>query len=136
VLWLLVLRNYAHCLVWFTCVLSIGISVAFCILCISRVLYGAAVLFAIMAALQTIYFWCIQDRIAFAAATLEVVSGFVQEFTSTLYCSFGFILVQCAWVFVWLICAYSTTQVMANNNTVRLHDLAGVFFYFFHAAFL
>ena len=125
-LWLLVLRNYAHCLVWFTCVLSIGISVALCIFFISRVLYGAAVVFAIVAVLQTIYFWCIQDRIAFAAATLEVVSGFVQEFTSTLYCSFGFIIVQCAWVFVWLICAYSTTTVMANNKTVRFGRLVDI----------
>jgi hypothetical protein len=123
-IWLVVIRNFAPQLVWFTCMLSVALTGALCIFMIyqggqypeaSGGFYMYAVVLGILAAFQVLWLFWIQDRVAFAAVTLETTVEFVRAFPATIAISFLFILVQAAWAFAWLVCAYSVMTRLNNQ---------------------
>jgi hypothetical protein len=124
VVWLVLVRTASHCLVWFTCLVGIGISVGAgfyllstrvwlnertllaphglffhmlsvsCSTCSDQDGMGGAVFCFLWAALQGLWVFLVRDRIAFAAACLELAGEFIRTYPSTVVCSLFFLVVQ------------------------------------------
>eukprot|EP00455_Lapot_gusevi_P034542 TRINITY_DN380_c0_g1_i3.p1 TRINITY_DN380_c0_g1~~TRINITY_DN380_c0_g1_i3.p1 ORF type:complete len:535 (+),score=170.86 TRINITY_DN380_c0_g1_i3:87-1691(+) len=123
--WLYMIRRFANCLVWFTCLLSAGLSLALALLCFSSHATGMGVVMVILFLFNLLYLYLIRDRIQFAAAMLEMVVQVIQQYPATVYTAFGFVFVQAAWVLLWAV-ATGFSLVALNKTSVsdRTRNLA------------
>lgn len=105
-LWLVAIRHFANCLIWFTCLFSAGLSFALAFYCFSLPkAQVTGVIFLFLGLLKLLWLYLIRARIEFATAMLQIVTHFLSDFPSAIYLSFSFLFVQAGWSLAWAVAA-------------------------------
>ena len=90
---------------------------------LSGSLYGALGC-GLLFALQLLWVWSVQRRIAFSAVMLEVSVRCIQEFPSTLAVPLCGLLAQSLWFVVWLLC-YATLSAALSDSRPSVRSRYG-----------
>ncbi|KAI8055007.1 plasma-membrane choline transporter-domain-containing protein [Syncephalis plumigaleata] len=116
-LYLLAMQRFAGPMIKITFILSILLYfVMAAILFIQKSPIGAIIL-VILGFLNMLMFWLWRSRIPFATVMLETVCSVTRKYGGTIGVSIGGLILQMAWIFLWLITAVGVFGLFDNQRT-------------------
>jgi len=114
ILYLWIIKKYAHILIWFTMLASAAMVFIFAIIlfALGNPFGGVVFLFVGFINLLLIYFW--RSRIPFATAVLETAAGIVQQYPATTSFAIGACVLNVIWLIVWI---FAFAGMLSEGNT-------------------
>eukprot|EP00936_MAST-01D_sp_MAST-1D-sp1_P002552 g2552.t1 len=101
-LWLWTMISFAGKIIEFTLVSSIALYVALGLVSFAHNVHAAAWVFFLLAAITGMYYFCVRNRIPFAAANLTTACAAIKAHLCTLCVSFFVLVLNFAWMMMWM----------------------------------
>jgi len=114
IVYLWIIKKFAHILIWFTMLASVVMVFIFAIIlfALGNPAGGVVMLFVGAIDLLLIYFW--RSRIPFATAVLETAAGVIQQYPATTSFAVGACVVNVIWLIVWI---FAFAGMLSQNYT-------------------
>jgi hypothetical protein len=117
VVWLLMVRKCATTLIWVSLFFSLAMTAVMVIAMFSIGNGTGALIFMLIFAIQCLWIYCVRNRIAMAAAMLEIATEVGQAFWGMFVASASMIFVTAAVLGLWGYSAYCIFQQTDDDNT-------------------
>jgi len=123
IIWILLLKRFAHQIVWFTLIFTVVLFFSLAILALilfkdplQSVGIANAVFFGICGLLQILLIFLWRKRIPFASALLSCVAEVTNIYPATVVVSFVSLFAQIGWISIWVYTVVGTQNALNNNG--------------------
>lgn len=115
--WLYLMKRYARQMIYFTLIASVIFFIAMAIICFAAANIIGGIILLVCALFHGLIYYLWRPKIPFAAAMLTTVAGLLRKYPAPSHFAYGSLLVQIAWIILWVPTFSLAQQYEGGTNT-------------------